>query len=278
MILRRSPAVERGSTSIGVEAEAALQKVVYEQGVPVAAVSFVLEPSDGLGSGYVMERIEGETIARKILRDDRYATARGRIARQCGEILGRIHSVDLELLPALRSFTGPEQLAQYSELYRSFDEPRPVFDLALRVLADRLPAIETRSLVHGDFRNGNFIVGPEGIRAVLDWELTHLGDPAEDLAWVCINSWRYGVTEKPVAGCGEYGELFAGYESVTGSPVDRELVHTWELFGTLKWGFMCMIQGFAHLNGQVRSVEKVAIGRRVSETEADLVRLLGRVP
>ena len=275
-ILRRSAVARSSATAITPATEARLQQVVREDGVPVAAVHFVLDEEDRLGEGYVMERIDGETIAPRILRDDRYSVARARMACQCGEILARIHGVGEDRLPPLRRLSGSEQLAQYREIYDRFDEPRPIFDLAFVELEHRLEAASELSLVHGDFRHGNFIVGEQGIRAVLDWELAHLGDPYEDIAWLCVNSWRFGVTEKPVGGFGDYDDLFAGYCEASGAEVDRPRVQTWEIFGSLKWGVMCLIQGFSYLDGRIRSVEKAAIGRRVSETEADLVRLLDR--
>jgi hypothetical protein len=196
------------------------------------------------------------------------------MAGQCGAILARIHATPEAEQPPLEVVDGPTQIEQYREIYLSFDEPRPLFDLAFRRLAGSLPAVHRPTLVHGDFRNGNLLVDPGGIRAVLDWELVHRGDPMEDLGWLCVNSWRFGVSERPVGGFGAQEELFAAYEQEGGTPIDRDRVRAWQVFGTLKWGVMCMIQAFAHLDGRTGSVEKAAIGRRVSETEADLARLL----
>ena len=135
------------------------------------------------------------------------------------------------------------------------------------------------TLVHGDFRHGNLIIGPDGVRAVLDWELAHFGDPMEDLGWVCVNSWRFGEIDKPVGGFGTREELFAGYEAA-GRKVDPDRVKFWEVMGTLRWGIMCcgMMQRFRI--GPDHSMERAMIGRRSSETEIDLLRLLaprGRV-
>jgi aminoglycoside phosphotransferase (APT) family kinase protein len=127
--------------------------------------------------------------------------------------------------------------------------------------------------VHGDFRLGNFIVGPGGLEAVLDWELAHLGDPMEDLGWLCVKAWRFGA-RPPVGGFGEYDELFGAYGAAAGVEVDPEAVHWWEVLGTLKWGVMCIMQASTHLNGFSRSVELAAIGRRVCENEHDLLALL----
>ncbi len=128
--------------------------------------------------------------------------------------------------------------------------------------------------MHGDFRHGNLMIGPDGIRAVLDWELAHLGDPMEDLGWICVNSWRFGVIDKPVGGFGTYEELFSGYEAASGIAVDAARVKFWEVMGTLRWGVMCvgMMQRFRL--GPDHSMERAMIGRRSSETEIDLLRLL----
>ncbi len=129
--------------------------------------------------------------------------------------------------------------------------------------------------MHGDFRNGNFIVGPEGIRSVLDWELSHLGDPVEDLGWLCVKSWRFGHVDQPVGGFGPVDVLLAAYEHAGGGTVDPEHLHYWETFGTLKWGVICEMQSFSHLHGLVRSVELAALGRRIAEMEWDLLELIG---
>jgi aminoglycoside phosphotransferase (APT) family kinase protein len=275
-ILRRAPlgygaAPERAA---GLNAEAALMQLAYDAGVPSPLVLHVLQPGDELGTGFVMARVEGETIPRKILRGAEFAQARPKLARQLGGVLASIHGLDLARLPELRQMTAAKEIAELERDYRSFDWPRPVFELTLRWLRDRDPGpSEHISLVHGDFRHGNLIIGPEGLRAVLDWELAHTGDPMEDLGWICVNSWRFGEIDKPVGGFGSREELFAGYEAA-GGKVDPARVTFWEVMGTLRWGVMCcgMMQRFRL--GPEHSVERAMIGRRSSETEIDLLRLL----
>ena len=273
LILRLAPP-QKDHIRLDRITEANLLSLAGEAGVPVPKVLFQVEEEEGLGLGYAMERIAGETIARRILRDDRYAEARSRMARQCGEILCRIHSMDTSCLPPLQDLPAATLVEQMYSMYRTFGQELPVFELAFRWLQDHLPESGEPRFVHGDFRNGNFIVGPEGIRAVLDWELAHLGDPMEDLGWICVNSWRFGNIDLPVGGFGIREDLFAGYETAGGGTVDPEEVHFWEVFGTLKWGLITILQAFTHLGGARRSVELAAIGRRTSETEIDLVRLL----
>ncbi len=275
-ILRRAPQGYGAAPgrAAGLAAEAALITRAFEASVPSPQVLHVLQPEDGLGIGFIMHRIEGETIPRKILRDAQFAAARPKLARQLGNVLARIHGLPLTQLPALRRMTAGKEIADLEREYRGFDWPRPVFELALRWLRERDPGPSREvTLVHGDFRHGNFIIGPEGVRAVLDWELAHFGDPMEDLGWICVNSWRFGEIDHPVGGFGSREELFAGYVA-TGRSLDPARVKFWEVMGTLRWGVMCcgMMQRFRA--GPDHSMERAMIGRRASETEIDLLRLL----
>jgi aminoglycoside phosphotransferase (APT) family kinase protein len=275
-ILRRAPAGYGAAPTraAGLNAEAALMQRAYDAGLPSPRVLHVLQPQDNLGTGFVMARVEGETIPRKILRDEKFAQARPILARQLGKVLAGIHGLALAQLPELRRMTAAKEIAELERDYRSFDWPRPVFELALRWLRGHDPGPSDEvTLVHGDFRHGNLIIGPDGVRAVLDWELAHLGDPMEDLGWVCVNSWRFGEIDKPVGGFGSREELFAGYEGA-GRRVDPARVKFWEVMGTLRWGVMCcgMMQRF-RLSPE-HSIERAMIGRRSSETEIDLLRLL----
>ncbi len=275
-ILRRAPQGYGAAPSraAGLNAEAILMKLAHDAGLPSPRVMHVLQPQDGLGTGFIMERVDGETIPRKILRDEQFAKARPLLACQLGKVLAGIHGLPLTQLPELRRMTATKEITELERDYRSFEWPRPVFELALRWLRECDPGPPTEvTLVHGDFRHGNLIIGPDGVRAVLDWELAHLGDPMEDLGWICVNSWRFGEIDKPVGGFGSREELFAGYEAA-GRRVDPARVMFWEVMGTLRWGVMCcgMMQRFR--TGPEHSIERAMIGRRSSETEIDLLRLL----
>ena len=284
LILRRDPprAVPLPETTDGTRGidritEAMLQKAARAAGVRCADVTFTLDADDELGDGYVMERIEGETIARKILRDAEYAAARPILARQCGEALARIHALSGPDLPVLPVRDARTQWSEFRDLLDGFGDPHPTFELAFRWLDRHMPAPAAPRTVHGDFRMGNIIVGPDGLRAVLDWELAHLGDPAEDLGWICVNSWRFGNHAKPVGGFGDYSQLLDAYEAAGGTPIALERVKYWQMLGSMKWGIMCMTMYLSFANGADTSVERAMIGRRTSETEIDLITLLEAV-
>ncbi len=278
VILRRSPGGSsdaRSSAAIGLPAEAKLIEAAANAGVPVPQVLHVLDTADGLGDGFLMSRVLGETIARPLLRNDEFASARTKLARQCGDALAAIHTINTKTLPPeLQLSDGRAQIAQYEEIYRGFEAPRPVFELALQWLKANAPTPRDTVLVHGDFRLGNLMVDETGLAAVLDWELAHLGDPREDIAWVCVNSWRFGQSQNRVGGFGHLDDLLATYNQNTGADINASEIDWWEMLGSLKWGIMCMIMYEAFRSGADASVERAAIGRRVSETEIDLINLL----
>ncbi|HET7048675.1 MAG TPA: phosphotransferase family protein, partial [Solirubrobacteraceae bacterium] len=199
----------------------------------------------------VMERIEGETIARRILREEKFAALRPLLAEQCGEILARIHSIPREAIPDLE---GGDPLTDTAAMIHSFEEPSPALELGLAWLERNRPEPERGVVLHGDFRLGNLIIGEEGVRAVLDWELVHRGDPCQDLGYLCVRAWRFGG-EYPVGGFGTYEDLFRGSERISGREVDPARVRWWEVFGTVWWGGACMQQAWRHLSGSDRSVE-----------------------
>ncbi|MCK2219242.1 phosphotransferase family protein [Actinomadura sp. ATCC 31491] len=279
LVLRLDSPGGAGEAGATLAAEARLMRAAAEAGVPVPRVVAADDTPGGDVPFVLMERVAGETIPRKILRDDAYAAARPLLAAQCGRALAAIHRMPLAALPPEAAAGAAEDpLRRWRDVLDLLGEPHPVFELALRRLAgSRPPAPGRPAVVHGDFRNGNLIVGPEGVRAVLDWELAHAGDPLEDLGWLCAKAWRFG-SPLPVGGFGGYDELINAYEEAGGTKVDRGALRWWETFGVLKWGVICVMQTMRHLRGGARSVELAAIGRRVCETEWDLLRMLRDAP
>ncbi|MEM9040377.1 MAG: phosphotransferase family protein [Actinomycetota bacterium] len=249
--------------------EAAVVRAAGEAGVPVPALLHADDVGDGT-TAMILEAIDGETIARKIQRDDEYAEARPRLVDDFGRALARIHRIDPSSVDGLAS---ADPVEFYTQVLDDVGEPHPVLELARRWLIEHRPAERAPCLVHGDFRLGNVIVDGDGLAAVIDWELAHLGDPMEDLGWVCVRAWRFGQSA-PVAGLGEREELFAAYEVEAGVAVDAATVRWWEILGVWKWGIMCITQMTAHRSGMVRSHELAAIGRRVCENELDLLDAL----
>ena len=273
MILRRGSGIE-GPLAIKTADEARIQKEVIKVGAPVPIILAVSKNEEELGDSYIMHFVEGETIARKILRDKEYKKALPLLAYQCGEAIAKVHNVDIDNFSFLPKKPAEDQLEDLYATYQSFEQPSPVFEYAYLWLKEQDFSNFQESLVHGDFRLGNIIVNGEGLQSIIDWELAHIGNPLQDLGWVCGNSWRFGKSDKVVGGFGELEDLLEGYNSISKLKVNKEMVKCWQVFGTFRWGVICLIQAYAHLNGTINSIEKAAIGRRVSETEIDIVDLL----
>jgi aminoglycoside phosphotransferase (APT) family kinase protein len=263
-----------GGQSGKVQMERALLQAARAAGVPVPEV-VAMGVGDDLGADWlVVERLEGETIPRKILRDDEWAGARRALTAQCGGALAAIQTIDpgaIEHLPPADPLGDPLSFLD------ALGEARPALELGVRWLERHRPVSGARVTVHGDFRLGNLLVGPDGLRGVLDWELAHAGDPAEDIGWLCAPAWRFGGIPE-VGGFGVLEDLLASYAAAGGETMDRARVHWWQVLATVKWAVICSLQASAHLSGATRSVELAAIGRRVCESEWDLFALLGAAP
>ena len=261
--------------------EAALMQLAGAAGIPSPRIELIFRADDednpGLGDGFLMEWIEGETLGGRIARSPDLAEARETMAGQCGDILGRLQELDVEgsgLAARLHRYTAAEAVEQTYEGYLSLGMPVPTIDYAAAWLRSHLPPKVDAKLVHGDFRSGNLMVDRTGVVAVLDWENAGLGDPLRDLAWICVNSWRYGVSEKPVGGFGELEDLIGAYEARTGTVVDRDCFHFWQVFGSFWWACTTLRLADSYRQGVVTTADRVVIGRRCSEAEIDLVNLL----
>jgi aminoglycoside phosphotransferase (APT) family kinase protein len=279
MVLRRDPGAHNISTNR--RHEFMVIRAAFEEHIPVPEVFWVSEDPAVLGSAFfIMERIDGETLARRLLRDDTYARAREVMPTQLAEILAKIHRIDpvkhkLDFLAEPGDNAALTEVKRYEENFRRLAlEPHPAFELAFRWLLKRVPRTPRKTLVHGDYRIGNVIFGPEGVRSILDWELAHLGDPMEDVGWMCVRAWRFGNDQKPVGGLGTREDFFRAYEKASGTAVDPESARFWEVFGNLRWGIITISQARTHIDGFVKSVELASIGRRTAETELELLNLI----
>ena len=289
-LVLRLDAVGGGTQGSRLE-EHALLAAAARAGVTVPAVHACGTSAEGLGGDFfVMDRVPGEALARRLLRDERYATARAALPAQLGRELARTHSIDLGdpqlAFLAARAPQGPgadryalAEVARYRGILDAFssDQPYPLLRLAARQLEQHAPRVARPVLVHGDFRVGNVMFDEAGLTAVLDWELSHVGDPVEDLGWLCVRTWRFGNDALAAGGLCSREELVRCYEAAGGDAVDPAALAWWELFGNWKWAIICRMQAARHRAGKRPDVELAAIGRRVAETEAEILALLDAV-
>ena len=253
--------------------EFGIMRAAHRAGVTVPQVIHVLAPEDELGEGGITLRIDGETLARRILRDAGMAEARARMTGQLGDIAARIHAMDASEFPFLQRFDAESLLEVYRAVLSSMPDSYPALEFALRWADAHRPLSSGSGVVHGDLRLGNIIVDPTGIRALLDWEIAHVGDPMEDLGYVCLRTWRFGGPGK-VAGVGSREELFAAYEAAGGRQVDPAVARFWEVMAGIKWTLGCIRRGDQARRGGWRPMEYAAIGRRVEEPLLDLMDVI----
>jgi aminoglycoside phosphotransferase (APT) family kinase protein len=268
------------ASALGRVAEGRLLRLVRAAGVRVPSVWWVSDDPQVLGRDFlVLERVDGETIGRRIVSRPELEGARAVLPRQLGEELARIHAVDpapLEFLARPRTGESPAQtlLALVRGELDRIEEPHPALEVGWRWLSRRAPACSATVLVHGDYRLGNVVVGPEGLRYVLDWEFAWVGDPHEDLAWPFVRDWRFGNDAHAFAGLSDGREFLDAYEAASGRSVDREALRFWEILGNFRWALGCLTQARRHLSGAELSVELASLGRRAAEMEIEMMDLI----
>lgn len=280
LILRRMPSgssASDGEESMGIsiETEAAIVQAAGRAGVSAPEVIAVLRPEDELGAGFVMARIPGETLAKRIQKDEAFAPAREKFVKQAAQELAAIHS--MEISGPLETLTKLPARTAVSELRKRFDTfgcRSVMLEATFAWLAENEPEGVTPRLLHGDFRLGNLLIEETGLSAVLDWELAHIGDPAQDLAYMCAPPWRFANHDLPVAGLGQVDELLSAYEQAGGELISPERFRFWLVYSTLWWSSSCLLMANFWRDGFDRSLERAVIGRRVSEVELELVMLL----
>ncbi len=280
LVLRRDPPGAAGSFS-PLDLEKRVIGAAAGAGAPVVDV-LRFEPADGRfkTAGFLMHELEGTSVGTRILRREELAPAREALPGQLARGLARIHSIDPEAIAGLPGRGDADPALAACDFWQAalddWGHPQPALEAGLRWLRLNLPAQPARTaLIHGDFRLGNFIASKRGLEAIIDWELAHAGDPAEDLAWLCLRAWRFGNDQLPVAGLSRREEFLAAYEVAGGIAPDPGRLLWWEAMGNLKWAVICTRQAADHLSGQRRSHELASLGRRICEPEWDLLELIG---
>jgi aminoglycoside phosphotransferase (APT) family kinase protein len=284
-VLRRDHGGEITDDALSRDQEFRLLEVVHRAGVPVPRPRWACADAAVLGAPFlIMDRLEGESVARRVVRDASLAEARAKLPRQMGEQLARIHSVGtspgLDFLPRPDAGKPPAVAAlerAAAQLWR-LAEPHPALELSLRWLMQHAPPCPETVLVHGDFRLGNLMVGPDGLVGIFDWEFAHVGDPVEDLAWPCVRSWRFGQDHLRLAGLAGTDDFLTAYREHGGRPVDAFCLRYWEILGNFRWAVGCIAQANRHLSGQTASIECASLGRRTAEMELELLDLIALTP
>ena len=265
LLIRRAAGGVIHEATLTLEQEFEVLRAAHQAGVKVPSPVAYLGEVDGR-EAFVMERVRGETIGRRIVRQPPPG-----LDVELAEELAKIHAIPPERLPFLERSDPIERF--YEEL-DSVEEPHPAIELGLHWVKERLPTHRDPVVVHGDWRIGNIAVDERGIVAVLDWEFAHVADPVEDLAWPLVRAWRFGADDRRLGGIGDIAPYVERYSELTGVEVTEEELLVWEVFGNVKWATGCLRQSRRHLNGQERSVELAVLGRLAAEMEYELLDLI----
>ena len=269
LLVRRAAGGVIHRHTLSLEDEFAVLQAAYEAGVK-APRPYAYIPDLAGREAFVMERLDGDTIGRRIVQKDELARARAALPVQMAEELAKIHAI-----PAARlSFLPEAKLERMVEELDEVGEPHPAIELGLWWLRENRPPQRDPVVVHGDYRIGNLIVGQDGLVGVLDWEFAHLDDPARDLAFALVRAWRFGVPEKRLGGVGAVEPYLERYNELTGFDVQPYELDYWELAGNVGWAIGCLTQMQRHLTGRDRSVEFATLGRLGAEVEYEICNLL----
>lgn len=242
MILRRDPESSLIETDRATEYHA--YAAFHPTGVPVPRPIFYETDPRWLDRPFfVMEEVTGAVSAARLLAEPPYADHVERIGEQKWRILGEIARADPAAIGLAEHLEAPPPgecwRRELDHWERVIDEdelcPQPIARAAIRWLRRNPPSAPPRlSVVHGDYRTGNFLFDAGGrIRAILDWEMCHLGDPLEDLAWAFDPLWSWPDRDRP-------GRLIPRepairiWEQASGITLDRTSFAWWEIFASVK--------------------------------------------
>ena len=275
--------------SLGRPEEFVVAKAAYDNGVLTPRPYWLETDRAAIGKPfYFMERISGKATGRYIVKDRELNEVRKNLAQLLAQNLAAIHGVtpessrdNTELAKVLGKAppSGQNDIALAAvqdarDLLSKLPEAHPALELALNWLENNAPATDSPVLIHGDFRTGNFMVSPEGLQGIVDWEFAHWGDRHEDISWLCMRDWRFGKHNKEVGGFANRPEFYNAYEQAAGVPVDETKVRFWEIMGNLRWAVGSVQQAERHLSGADKGIQLAAIGRRCCEMEYEVLRLI----
>jgi len=267
-----------GISAIGLKTEAALMSKAAEYNIKAPKIYAVTPKESAFGEAVLMERVSGEALPQKLFKDPKYETALSGLTIECAQALAKIHTIPSSEFEKLLDTRTPEKaLSMIKEQFADYGQSSAVLASAINWMGENCPKDSESVLLHADFRMGNLLIDETGITSVLDWELSHIGDPVSDVAYFCAPPWRFGRYDKQAGGVGSLDSLVTAYEAASGRIVESDRILWWRMHSSVNWCLMCMTMANMWRTHADRELERIVIGTRVSESEVDILLLFDEI-
>jgi aminoglycoside phosphotransferase (APT) family kinase protein len=283
LVLRKDLPTSMHQDALTRRQEFRVMQSAFDANVKCARMRFLCDDKTVLGMPFfLMDFVEGVSIGRKVITAPELEHARQLLPEQLAEQLALIHTIpydDLDFLPRPAEGVVASHAA-IKQTYKILDNLGvyvPVFEHLLRWATYRAPSDPELTFIHGDFRIGNILVKPDGLSAILDWEFVHIGNPAEEIGYLCMRDWRFGNDHLHAGGLCPRERFITAYEGYSGRRIDREAVDWWEVMGNIRWGIICLAQAHRYLSGVEKSVEYASLGRRSAEMQLEALNLIQKI-
>lgn len=280
-VLRRDLPTTMNESALTRAQEFVLLHAAQAHGIKCPRVRWACEDPGPLGMPFfIMDYVTGISIGRRVITSPELESARSALPVQLAEQLALIHTLnwnteDLGFLARPQSnYPSREGVHEVYRLLDRLDAAVPALEYALRWCDLNAPAASRITFVHGDYRVGNLLVDADGLAAVIDWEFAHVGDPCEELGYLCLRDWRFGNDSLRVGGLSKRETFLQAYEGFSNTQIDRHSVDWWEVFGNVRWAAICLNQAERHLSGRESSVELASLGRRSLDMQAEALSLI----
>jgi aminoglycoside phosphotransferase (APT) family kinase protein len=287
-VLRTNP-----SSSVSASASRADEyewlRVAHDAGVLAPRPLFLCRDPSVLGREFfVMERLPGVAAGHRLTRDASLVPDADALVFALGANLARIHSIRPSTprpSPAGGRGRTPTSsappsdnpalvtIATYREWLDCLDDAYPALEWGLRWCERNAPSEYDVTLVHRDYRTGNYLVDDGKLVGVLDWEFAGWGDPREDIGWFTARCWRFAAREREAGGMAAVEPFLAGYRSVSSRSISRADLDYWQAMAHIRWAIIALEQARRHRREP--SLELALTGRIVDELELEVLHLTG---
>ena len=276
----RTDAASTVASSLSRAQEFAVLRVAHQAGIATPAPLLLCTDPRVLGrTFFLMQRINGVAQAHRLTREPALVPDARALVQSLGANLARIHSIrppqrELSTLPAPPAHPAQTAITTLRAHLDTLNDAYPALEWGLRWCEKRAPSACNVTLIHGDYRTGNYLVDDGRLAGVLDWEFAGWGDPRQDIGWFTARCWRFHGVDLEAGGLAPIEPFLEGYEAAGGCAVSRDDLTYWQVMAHLRWAVIALQQARRHTSGGERSLELALTGRIVHELEHEALRLM----